>query len=90
LYFTTKELRIGNAGKFEIYPNPASDKIIVSLYEHSTGDNYVIYTIDGKMIAEGNLEQQVNEIAVSYFSKGIYFISVNNYGLASYQKFVVE
>jgi hypothetical protein len=64
-----------NAKEISIYPNPACDKVIIY------GDmvkTYVIFSLDGRQVLEGNNYVSGNQIDISGLKPGVYFIKVNN------------
>jgi choice-of-anchor B domain-containing protein len=63
---------------FAVYPNPASDELTIK----SNGDlisSVSIADVVGKVLfAEANLNSEINNIDISSFSAGIYFVNINN------------
>ncbi|MDF2551291.1 MAG: C-terminal target protein [Chryseobacterium sp.] len=59
--------------EFAIYPNPAKNELFVSGLKKQT--DYTIYTADGRLVKKGKTE---NKIDVSSFSKGVYFMTIEN------------
>lgn len=55
-----------------IYPNPTSDKIIFP--DNLINNNFVIFSITGKVVKRGVINS--NEISLSEFSSGVYFIRI--------------
>jgi len=78
---------------FEIFPNPAKEKVQL-IVKQNTIDNqsvqYQIYDITGKCILEQSIkEREINApilISISSLKKGLYFIKVGN----STKKLIVE
>jgi len=68
-----------NIEKFVVYPNPTENRITVDL-----GNNYIknssieIINLLGKSIYHNNVSQQINNIDLSNYSNGIYFIKFSN------------
>lgn len=60
---------------FEIYPNPASDYIIVKSLTDET-PNYMITDISGKPVSIGMLSTGENKITLNNLPKGIYVIKL--------------
>ncbi len=79
--FTTAIKETDSDINFNVYPNPASDLLIVNT-GLIKGDRATvsICTVDGQLVFknEVKLPQHGTEINVSKFTKGIYFISVEN------------
>tara|TARA_R110001592_G_scaffold123108_5_gene330651 strand:+ start:8591 stop:10192 length:1602 start_codon:yes stop_codon:yes gene_type:complete len=63
--------------KVHIYPNPVSDRFMVSL-PASKFNQYEIYNINGQKILSDTIQNNISEIEVSLnkFSKGIYMIKL--------------
>ncbi len=78
---------------FSVYPNPVKDKLILSSLNNDVENLRIyIYTIEGKLLHTQNLifNKQAT-INVSNFSKGVYFISLQNEnGQREVVKFVKE
>lgn len=62
---------------FEIYPVPAEEMIKVN-FNKTTGKNYEIYTLNGKVIASGIFKSKENEINLSGISSGLYIIKASD------------
>jgi hypothetical protein len=58
-----------------IYPNPASNKIIVKTSEAL---NYTIVSVNGQTIQSGALIMGANEINTSSLTDGVYFVQLDN------------
>lgn len=71
----TKVSTISNNVIFSLYPNPAGDNLSL---ESSSTSAYTVYSIDGKIICIGNLEDGRNNIQLpASMNSGIYFIVDN-------------
>ncbi|MFI5173101.1 MAG: T9SS type A sorting domain-containing protein, partial [Chitinophagales bacterium] len=76
-----------------IYPNPSSDKIIISLSSNPliTDHSLLILTdLSGKTISEINITSPDTEIDVSAFPAGIYFVRMMIDGEQFIQKLIIE
>lgn len=61
-----------------IYPNPTSNSITINS-KNASISNITIFNISGKLLfSEVNINSETKSIDISYFSKGIYFVSINN------------
>ena len=69
--------------KMEVYPNPASDKVSVTLNQNA---EIVIYNIMGQVVYTVNGHAGINLIDVNSLSNGVYFINAGT----ETQKFVVK
>ena len=62
---------------FEIFPNPTTDFVVLSVYNKKTVNMfYTIYNLDGKLIETQELAGSQTTIAMKELSNGIYFIKV--------------
>ncbi|WP_421751024.1 T9SS type A sorting domain-containing protein [Croceimicrobium sp.] len=66
-----------------LYPNPASDHLIISAPK---GSFWQLHSFSGQMVAEGRLEADIAEIPIDNFSPGFYLLNVDGQNL----KFVKE
>lgn len=72
---------IENNFEFSIFPNPAREQVSIEVPTECFAS---IFNISGKLIAELKLNEIVNNIDVSAYQKGVYFIQIGN----SIQKFI--
>jgi acetyl-CoA carboxylase carboxyl transferase subunit beta len=76
-----------------IYPNPANDKITISLNTQLTNQHInqiTITDLSGKIVSQLNNELTEVEIDVSNYASGIYFVKVNINDEQSIQKLIIE
>lgn len=72
-----------------IYPNPVKNNLQLSVSDKNLLDNsYQIIDINGRIISEGDIKNDVNEINVSNLSKGMYFLKIKNLNIT--KKFIKE
>lgn len=64
------------SAKFSIYPNPATNQIIVDLKELNNA-NLEISDINGRKLLNQKLEKFSNIIKIDHFDSGIYFFKIN-------------
>jgi hypothetical protein len=72
---------------FDLYPNPVSDKLIISSDETVIGKIYIVYDQLGKEILRGNLIKTTTPISLSVLSNGMYTIQIEEKGR---RKFIVQ
>ena len=72
IYLSTLDELLAN---LNIYPNPASDYIQISVPEEISIDKFEIVDILGKKVLFGNLENQTN-INVEKLNNGVYFLNL--------------
>jgi len=68
---------IDNSEQFSIYPNPATDEIIIRS-ENSSSMDLSIYGIEGKLVLQKQLKHQENHIDISALPEGIYAVSIRS------------
>ncbi len=56
-----------------IYPNPATEYIVISLENNST---FELFETNGKIISKGDLDKGINSIDISHISNGVYIIKL--------------
>jgi hypothetical protein len=74
-----------DAHALSIYPNPASDYIVINSEGRSLEVN--IYNIAGQKVISSFNETRVD---ISSLSKGLYFVDANVDGVSAVQKLIVE
>lgn len=77
--FTTESLRLGDefVGQisFQIYPNPASHKIVITFQSNAKGELQILNLV-GQIVFSKEINSTTEEIDVSKFQNGIYLITV--------------
>jgi uncharacterized protein (TIGR02145 family) len=73
----TQITMIDNSEQFSIYPNPATDGIIIRS-ENSSSMDLSIYGLEGKLVLKKQLKHQENHIDISDLPEGIYAVSIRN------------
>ena len=74
---------VGHNTNMTIYPNPATDRLTVTLNQ---GAEIVIYNIMGQVVATKDGKAGENTIELSNLSNGVYFVNAGT----STQKFIVK
>jgi hypothetical protein len=69
-----------------LYPNPASSVLNISVSNTLNNQPYKIIDTLGKVILKGNLKEGANSINVAHLSKGIYYLKVSDKRAASFIK----
>ncbi len=70
---SVKEFNINKTNLFSVYPNPASENIIVHSEQFEKGSYTIINSI-GQKITEGNIENASQTIKTENLSNGLYFL----------------
>ena len=80
-------------GSIEIYPNPAKDKLFLTIPQNTFIDQLRIFDYTGKELFVAIPEQHIerHEIDLSKFAEGIYIVKVTfENGSVSQKKFIIE
>jgi hypothetical protein len=82
-YFENTDFNVGlasseAAGVFDLYPNPASDKVILSLHNgiFSGSEKVLVYDFSGRVIIEFTVNSQLTALSLDKFAPGIYYVKV--------------
>ncbi len=62
----------------KIYPNPASTVINVELSAELVNSEYRIYSISGKIVLQGRLDNNNTQLDITSLEKGLYFVEIEN------------
>lgn len=62
---------------FEVYPNPARDKVFISAKNYSGILTFAIYDLQGRIVQRGTAKTN-ESIAISTLQNGMYFLKMNN------------
>lgn len=75
---------------FNIFPNPANDKITIELPESWAENNarVYIYAFTGQEMMSGLLANSRTEIDISFLDSGLYFLKVENNEIIRFTKFI--
>ncbi|MBL4652153.1 MAG: T9SS type A sorting domain-containing protein [Flavobacteriales bacterium] len=74
---------------FNIYPNPASDKVTINFDDNSTDYLITIYSIDGKIASNSIVASDQHELYVSEYPNGVYFIEISSEKKTYTEKLVI-
>jgi len=77
--------------KVSISPNPTSGELNITLDESLAGStDYQIFSLDGKVMMTGQLQDRVSTLNLSLFSNGIYLVRLVNDEKATTQRITVQ
>ncbi|MFK8045381.1 MAG: T9SS type A sorting domain-containing protein [Crocinitomicaceae bacterium] len=77
-----------NPRSFKVFPNPATDNVIISTVKGS--ESIKIYDTVGKIVSEIQAPKSIETIDVSKMSAGIYFVAVTDKGETTTKKLIVK
>ena len=60
--------------QYELYPNPADDRLVLKLADEHKCENVAIYSIDGRMLK--SQDSDFDNIDVSALTRGVYFVRI--------------
>ncbi len=66
-----------NGSFVSLYPNPANEYINVTVDDSQLGKGFVIRDVTGKILKEGTIKNNVTNIKLDAFARGVYFLSVD-------------
>src|SRR5690606_8659463 len=72
-----------------IYPNPANNTLHIEFSEEVSQGSFVIYSLMGSKVKEGQLNASVNTTDISRLSEGLYIIQIRAADRIVNYKFVV-
>ena len=75
---------------FNVYPNPATDKITLQLEGTASVLNLEILDLSGRSIRRENLNANQTELDISELQNGVYFIRISVSGNVGIQKLIVQ
>lgn len=75
---TSSVAELGKA-EFNIYPNPASESILIELNESKEGLNFNIFAVNGQIVLNGELDAS-RMIDISKLENGQYILELGNEG----------
>jgi hypothetical protein len=73
-----------------VYPNPASDKIIIALRNYSSRGKPIIsiYNMQGQALFQQPLRKDITEFDIKGLEKGVYLVKLTNTDLTEFTKLV--
>ena len=75
-----------------ISPNPASDMITIEVpdFEFSKPCQLSIYDMDGKLVMERQLLENISQVNINTLEDGIYVVSIHAKGTFAVRKFIIQ
>jgi len=91
---TTGIAALNNGSSMVMYPNPATDEVIIGLSPEIKNATLRIVNVVGQVMLEERLEASgtaiTSRINVSGYAKGVYLVSIESNGLKTFKKLVVN
>lgn len=84
--FIISHIEENSLSKINFYPNPANNLLHFENLPINEEVNYTIYALDGKIIQQGTIS--INQIDISSFENGVYFLKINVEGKSKTYKIV--
>lgn len=85
-YYTGIENVAESESQLSIYPNPATNSIIITTGGQLTGQPINVYDIAGRLVLSVAQQQNTTTLNTAHLAKGAYTIAINN----SYKRFVKQ
>jgi Secretion system C-terminal sorting domain len=79
-----------NAGDIVVYPNPANNIITIENSSFIKGQTISVCDVRGQLLLQQPMQKAKTNINITTFSKGLYFIKVQNERGIAVRKFVKE
>jgi hypothetical protein len=64
--------------QINVYPNPVKNNLIITQSVITNGGEIVIYNQLGKLVYQSNIVENFNQIDVSNWASGLYFLKINS------------
>jgi hypothetical protein len=64
--------------KISVFPNPVKNNLIITQSVITNGGEIVIYNQLGKLVYQSNIVENFNQIDVSNWASGLYFLKINS------------
>lgn len=87
VYYSALE-SYGLLPQVEIWPNPVTDILNIHVYQNSKSLGYKIFSINGKLMLNGELNDEKINLDLSLLSSGIYFMQIVGENMFSTYRFV--
>ena len=78
------------SANIEIYPNPAGNRLIVSLADHAQDCLLEIYSIDGKLIYRNRHFSGQQQLDTSNWIEGMYLLGIRQGGQVIHRKLLID
>lgn len=96
-YFENTDFNVGipeiqPVAAFELYPNPATDKVVLTLDKINTSlpAKIVITDVQGNLLEQRTINTQITTLKTDQFPAGVYFVQMVRDGKSSARKLIVK
>lgn len=76
--------------QFSIYPNPSSDHITLDLIDEVKKQKVIISNLFGEVVLTKEVTAKRTQFNFLDFAKGVYFFTIDNNGIQSTQKIIIQ
>ena len=73
-----------------VYPNPATDRIMIALPLTSGASSYQVYDMLGQRVLAGALQNKLSEISMAAQVNGVYIVQIQTAGKTIQQKIIIN
>lgn len=90
---TTNALKLVFKNNYNVFPNPANDKVNITFNDYAKFKVIYIQSIDGKIVYEEKLKSNIKNIVINSinFKEGVYFITlIGDENLKETKKLIIE
>ncbi len=90
-FLSVNEIIYDTQGKIDIYPNPASGRINISINDSFNGEaNISLFDIQGRKLLDKKMNTEKIQLDINGFDKGLYLLNVNLQGKTYVNKLIVK
>ena len=87
---TTTDITENSIGKLNVYPNPVSENLFISMENRLSESTFQIIDLTGRAVKTGLLEQTKNTIELKELNDGFYFLKIFSEGQLLLTKKIVK
>ena len=89
LYHTGAHEFASNANIYTVFPNPATDQILISTPNSQESATARLYDLNGRLVQTLSVNQGVNTMEVGSFPNGTYILKISNSHFSESKKMVI-
>jgi len=65
-------------GSYRVYPNPASNEVVIKAKDLQTSTSFVVYDLSARPVLTGELTGPKTRVDISFLNSGIYIIRIGD------------